>query len=48
MNGHSNLASGLSDGVEDQEFVAKGRDAEGNPTTQTVGDAERDILATLR
>ena len=43
-----NLASGLSIGVEDQEFVAKGRDAEGNPTTQTVADAERDILATIR
>jgi len=43
-----NLAGGLSAGVEDEEFVAKGRDAEGNPTTQTVADAERDILATIR
>lgn len=43
-----NLASGLSAGMEDAEFVAKTRDAEGNPTTQTVADAERDILATLR
>lgn len=43
-----NLASGLSAGVEEDEFVAKGRDAEGNPATQTVADAERDILATLR
>ena len=43
-----NLASGLSAGVEDAEFVAKIRDAEGNPTSQTVADAERDILATLR
>ena len=43
-----NLAGGLSVGVEDEEFVAKGRDAEGNPTTQTVADAERDILATIR
>ena len=42
------LASGLSTGVEGEEFVAKGRDAEGNPTTQTVADAERDILATIR
>lgn len=43
-----NLASGLSAGMEDAEFVAKTRDAEGNPTTQTLADAERDILATLR
>ena len=43
-----NLAGGLSVGVEDEEFVAKGRDAEGNPTTQTLADAERDILATIR
>ncbi|MDE0658375.1 MAG: TlpA disulfide reductase family protein [Gammaproteobacteria bacterium] len=42
------LASGLSAGVEDEEFVAKARDAEGKPTTQTVADAERDILATIR
>jgi len=42
------LASGLSAGVEDEEFVAKGRDAEGNPTTQTLADVERDILATIR
>ena len=42
------VAGGLSSGVEDEEFVAKGRDAEGNPTTQTVADAERDILATIR
>ena len=42
------LAGGLSSGVEDEEFVAKGRDAEGNPTTQTLADAERDILATIR
>ena len=43
-----NLAGGLSVGVEDQEFVAKGRDSEGKPTTQTIAEAERDILATLR
>lgn len=42
-----NLASGLSTGVADEEFVAKWRNAEGKPTTQTVADAERDILATL-
>lgn len=42
------LASGLSVGVEDEEFIAKGRDAEGKPTTQTIAEAERDILATLR
>lgn len=42
------LANGLSAGVEDAEFVAKTRDAEGNPMTQTVADAEHDILATLR
>ena len=28
--------------------MPRGRDAEGNPTTQTVADAERDILATIR
>ncbi len=43
-----NLAGGLSLGVEDEEFVAKWRDSEGNPTTQTVADAERAILSTLR
>ena len=43
-----NFASGLSAGVEDEEFVAKGRDAEGKATTQTLAEAERDILATLR
>lgn len=42
------LASGLSNGVEDEEFVAKGRDAEGKATSQTLADAERGILATLR
>ena len=42
------LASGLSTGVEGEEFVAKVRNAEGNPSTQTVADAERDILATIR
>ena len=42
------LASGLSSGVEGEEFVARGRDAEGNPTTQTLADVERDILATIR
>ena len=42
------LASGLSNGVEDEEFVAKVRDAEGKSTSQTLADAERGILATLR
>ena len=42
-----NLADGLSAGVDEEEFVAKGRDAEGNPTPRTLADAERDILSTL-
>lgn len=43
-----NLASGLSAGMEDAEFVAKTRDAEGNPASQSLAHAERHILSTLR
>ena len=42
------LATGLSVGVEDEEFVAKTPSADGEPATQTLADAERDILDTIR
>lgn len=41
------LATGLSIGVEDAEFVAKTLDADLNPTTQTVAEAEQNLLATI-
>ncbi len=42
------LATGLSVGVEDREFVAKIPSTDGEPATQTLADAERDILDTIR
>ncbi|MDE0421150.1 MAG: TlpA disulfide reductase family protein [Gammaproteobacteria bacterium] len=41
------LVTGLSVGVEDAEFVAKGMDADLNRTTQTVAEAEQGLLATI-
>ena len=42
------LTTGLSAGVEDEEFVAKVSDADGKPSTLTLAEVEKDLLATIR
>ena len=42
------LATGLSVGVEDEEFVAKVPGADGKPATLTLAEVEQDLLATIR
>ena len=42
------LATGLSAGVEDVEFVAETIDADLRRTTKTLAEAERDLIAAIR
>ena len=42
------LAAGLSEGLEDEEFIAKVTDENGKPTAQTLGEAEAGLLSTIR
>ena len=42
------MATGMSAGVEDEEFMGDVAESNGKPSKQTLADAEEDLIATIR